>query len=64
MELIIVVISVASQAHVLEIVQITAVAMGNVKKGNASVTLGLMVQTAVGVSKELNVIRVSEKYFK
>lgn len=51
---------VVAKVHVLEIVQMTVVATGNVKRGNVSAIRDLWVQTAVNVPKELSVIKVSE----
>lgn len=52
------VIFVAAQVHVLQIVQMTVVAMGNVRRGNVSANRDSWVQTAVSVHKELSVIKV------
>lgn len=54
------VIFVAAQVHVLQIVQRTVVAMGNVRRGNVSANRDSWVQTAVSVHKEPSVIKVSE----
>lgn len=59
-DLIILVIFVAAQVHVLRIVQMTVVAMGNVRRGNAPANRDSWVQTAVSVHKELTVLKVSE----
>lgn len=60
MHLVILVIFVVAQVHVLQIVQMTVVAMGNVRRGNVSANRDSWVQTAVSVHKELSVIKVSE----
>lgn len=63
-ELIILVMFVAAQVHVLEIVQMIVVAMGNVKRGNVSAIRDLWAQTAVSAPKELSVTKVSDSLHK
>lgn len=59
-EIVILVLFVAAQVHVLQTVQMTVVAMANVRRGNVSANRDSWVQTAVSVHKELSVIKVSE----
>ena len=54
------VLCVAAQVRVLQIVQMTVVAMGNVRRVNVSANRDSWVQTAVSVHQELSVIKVSE----
>lgn len=60
MDLVILVIFVAAQVHVLQTVQMTVMAMGNVRRVNVSASRDSWVQTAVSVHKELSVLGVSE----